>query len=135
MKKIAKLDAMSQNCILDYTGEVKWECSYKESTFVVDLEKKTCGCKQWDVSGIPCFHAFAAINKNNLSKVDFVSPYLLRDSYLKAYANMIAPLPDSRQWPDSGRGQILPPGYKALPGRPKISRRKGPDEPNNKNRI
>lgn len=76
---------------------------YKDSTFIVNLEKKTCGCRQWDTSEIPCIHALAVTNRNNLRKEEFVSPYLLLDSYKKSYAYMIAHLPYSRQWPDRQR--------------------------------
>lgn len=68
MKKWDKLDSISKYCTLDYAGESKWECSYKESTFVVDLGNKTCGCRKWDVSGILCIHALAAIKRTICEK-------------------------------------------------------------------
>src|SRR4051812_33345809 len=77
----------------------------------------------------------AAINKNNLRREDFVSPYLLKDAYKRSYAYIIAPLPDSRQWPDSGQGKILPPAFKAMTGRPKINRKKEADEAVDKTKV
>lgn len=61
--------------------EKRNEMSYKESTFVVDLAKKSCGCRVWDVSGIPCVHALAAIHKNNWKKEYFIHTFLLKDTY------------------------------------------------------
>ena len=29
--------------------------------FFVNLEKKTCACRRWDLSSIPCYHAIACI--------------------------------------------------------------------------
>src|SRR5437588_2187687 len=78
-KKLANIDSISKYCTLDYAGANKWEVSYHESTFVVDIGKQTCGCRQWDVSGLPCMHAMSAINQNNLKKEDLVHPYLLKE--------------------------------------------------------
>ena len=29
--------------------------------FVVNLDKKTCACRRWDLSGVPCYHAISCI--------------------------------------------------------------------------
>ena len=48
---------------------------------------------------------------------------------------MIVSLPDSRQCPDTGKGIILPPPYKAMPGRPKKERKKQADETESKHKA
>jgi hypothetical protein len=41
-----------------------WQVSRgNESIYVVNLEARTCGCRRWDVSGIPCNHAIFFVYK------------------------------------------------------------------------
>lgn len=41
---------------------VLWQVSrIGHETFVVDLEKQTCGCFKWQFTGMPCKHAISAI--------------------------------------------------------------------------
>ena len=37
---------------------------------VVDLIAKTCACKKWQLSGIPCFHAVACMNSHGFNLQD-----------------------------------------------------------------
>lgn len=50
-------------------------------TVCVDLEKKLCSCHEWRVSGFPCAHAFAAIQRHGASMYSFI------DSYFKTCLN------------------------------------------------
>lgn len=34
----------------------------KEHGYIVDLGKRTCACRRWELTGIPCAHAINAIN-------------------------------------------------------------------------
>ena len=87
------------------------------------------GCKQWQISEIPCVYAIAAIydHRNNIE--DYVDPTFYKDTYLKAYSSMIYPIPDFRQWPNIEESKkVLSPPYKKQAGRPKKARKNGADE-------
>lgn len=60
-KRVQKLVENLRECIVQLLGGAKWqvECSY--GTFVVDLEERTCACRKWELSGIPCLYAMAFI--------------------------------------------------------------------------
>jgi hypothetical protein len=43
-----------------------------DQTHVVNLEARTCGCRRWDVAGLPCNHACSAIIKAKKKPDDYV---------------------------------------------------------------
>lgn len=45
------------------------------SQHVVHLDKRSCSCRRWDLCGIPCAHAIAAIYSKGWSPEDFVDEY------------------------------------------------------------
>lgn len=40
--------------------------------YKVKIPTRHCGCRKWDISGIPCIHAITAIGFNNLDPLDYV---------------------------------------------------------------
>ncbi|KAL0355229.1 UNVERIFIED_CONTAM: hypothetical protein Sradi_3969800 [Sesamum radiatum] len=72
----------------------------------VDLLNRSCSCRRWDLTGIPCRHTISAIWCRNEDPQDYV-----HDVYK-------CELPPP-----------LSPKYENKPGRPKKMRRRQPDEP------
>ncbi|XP_019154357.1 PREDICTED: uncharacterized protein LOC109150834 [Ipomoea nil] len=91
---------------------------------------RTCSCKKWDLTGIPCKHAICAIwLKNGKGPTyQFVSPLYSIDTYLKAYAGCINPMSGHEEWPMTDREPPLPPLYTAKRERPKKQRKRGAEE-------
>lgn len=52
-----------------------FEVSNNYDKYVVNLGDKSCSCRKWDLSGIPCCHAVACMWFNNYIPEDYVSPY------------------------------------------------------------
>jgi len=68
-KILAKLeqcrkDARDCTCT-HYAGDGLYEVECSYGTFVVDLAHRTCGCMQWDMTGISCPYAISAILHNS----------------------------------------------------------------------
>jgi hypothetical protein len=42
-------------------------------TYVVNLIERTCACRKWDLTGIPCCHVIAAIYYNQANPEDYVA--------------------------------------------------------------
>ncbi|KAL5779074.1 hypothetical protein ACOSQ2_009811 [Xanthoceras sorbifolium] len=102
--------------------------------FIVKLDKNSCDCGLWEVSGIPCKHALAVIIGKRLHVEDYVDQYLTRDAYVRTYSHVIHPIPSEDQWPESTEGVVMPPQKRRLPGRPKKSRKRAADEPQKQKR-
>jgi hypothetical protein len=55
--------------------------------FVVNLHERTCSCRKWQVSGIPCKHAIAFITSlTNVPLERYVDLYYSIDKFRTAYA-------------------------------------------------
>lgn len=102
---------------------------YGSKGFIVDLGKKECSCNFWQLVGIPCKHACAAIAYREQNPEDFVDTCYTRYSYELAYGNGISAINGEDMWPVVEVEDLLPPLYKKGPGRPKKLRRRQPDEP------
>ena len=94
-----------------------------------NLETKTCSCRSWDLTGLPCGHALACIYYAQLNEYDYVSECYKIETFVNQYAGFITPMPGPEHWPDKGQNPILPPLQQTLPGRPKKSRKREVDEP------
>lgn len=133
-KKLAKLDLCGKDaggCTSHYAEEglFEVECSY--GTFVVDFTHRSCGCRQWDMTGNPFPLAISAILYNGQKPEQYLHQYYSVVSYKKAYNSMIYPMPSEDQWVRTRQDKVDRPIVRVASGRPKRVRRKGLDEPRN----
>ncbi|XP_059629857.1 uncharacterized protein LOC132272781 [Cornus florida] len=85
----------------------------------VDIENKSCSCRVWDVTGIPCRHAGACIFTKRNSPEAYVHPHYHRETYLKSYAGIILAIPMGRLMTTDPIHPLLPPYYRKPTSRPK----------------
>ncbi|XP_019265040.1 PREDICTED: uncharacterized protein LOC109242657 [Nicotiana attenuata] len=88
--------------------------------FIVDLDKRTCDCSEFQLDEIPCEHAIAAIESIYQKKSAFCSTYYSRDFWLKTYEGQVNSVGDSTTWviPDTIKSVITkPPDAKVMLGR------------------
>ena len=64
----------------------------KYERHMVNLTRKCCSCRVWDLTGIPCKHGVVAIYKNLEMPEDYVHSCYRKDAYMFAYKEMITPL-------------------------------------------
>ncbi|PRQ20047.1 putative transcription factor interactor and regulator CCHC(Zn) family [Rosa chinensis] len=95
---------------------------------VVDLNARTCTCRRWELSGVPCKHAVSAIYHKRHSPEDYVADCYLIKTYMSIYDNLIQPINGMEMWSRSEEACILPPQYSRQPGRPKTVRRRDASE-------
>ncbi|XP_062005776.1 uncharacterized protein LOC133722949 [Rosa rugosa] len=82
---------------------------------------------KWDVSGLPCGHAIAAIYSKGMTSDDFVDAFYSKDMYMKAYEPIMHPITGAKEWEKINK-PIAPPLYRRQPWRPKTARTKEPGE-------
>ncbi|XP_056697778.1 uncharacterized protein [Spinacia oleracea] len=56
-----------------------------QTKYVIDLRDRTCSCNAWQLSGVPCKHAIAAIWKSVEHPEQYVASCFTKLEYLKAY--------------------------------------------------
>jgi hypothetical protein len=108
--------------------------TYFTEKFIVDLNKYSCTCNFWELVGIPCRHAVAAIRRKEDDPQKYVYRYYNIEKYRECYSEGITPISGENMWPKTDFPDILPPAYKRGPGRPKKLRRRQPDETTSQNR-
>lgn len=109
----------TRHCEVWWGGGNRYEVLRRGETDVVNIETKSCTCRKWELTGIPCAHAMACITKNRLQYDEYVDPFYSKETYLRTYNDIIQPMPGSNQYEVSGMVQPLPPKYIVQPGRPK----------------
>ncbi|KAL5782608.1 hypothetical protein ACOSP7_007637 [Xanthoceras sorbifolium] len=92
---------------------------------IVDLENRTCSCREFDLDQIPCAHALAAIKHRGLHYTTFTSPYYSTAYLLSAYSDEIHPVGHQGDWlvpAEVANTIVLPPVARRPPGQPKKQR-------------
>ncbi|XP_057809025.1 uncharacterized protein LOC131023500 [Salvia miltiorrhiza] len=127
-KKIEKLMVNARSCIAHPGLRGKFEVQRLEDKFVVDLGNRSCTCRSWNLTGIPCVHGIAAINYMKHDPLEYVHDCYTVEKYRKAYSYAMEPLNGEKLWPKSTANAVLPPFVRIMPGRPKKKRRREHDE-------
>nr|XP_043616369.1 uncharacterized protein LOC122588324 [Erigeron canadensis] len=98
---------------------------------VVDIQNKTCSCRKWELTGMPCKHSVAAMwdASDNERPCGIPESYVHRvyrlNTWKEMYKFKICPVPGRTYWPKSNSPiTILPPKHHVQIGRPKKKRRK-----------
>jgi len=63
-----------------------------ETTYLVHLENRTCGCHSFQDQDSPCSHAIAAIYATHQAPIDFMPIYLRRATYIEMYEQNLPPI-------------------------------------------
>ncbi|XP_010558587.1 PREDICTED: uncharacterized protein LOC104827178 [Tarenaya hassleriana] len=113
-------------------NEVEFEIVSTERTNIVDIRTRVCSCRRWQLYGLPCAHAAAALISCGQTVELFGEPCFTVASYQQTYSQMIGQIPDKSLWKEqgevldsvNGRGSkfdvpIRPPKTRRPPGRPK----------------
>ncbi|XP_076932017.1 uncharacterized protein LOC143597391 [Bidens hawaiensis] len=106
--KLNKKKNMAYKCEVFPSSHNVFEVSDYHDVYV-DLIKKTCTCKKWDLTEKffnKCYH---------------------KEQYMKSYEFIILPLAGERYWP-SVDYLLDPPPIEKAPGRPKKNRKRDPHE-------
>ena len=129
-KKLDKLIEWSSNCMVLSAGggEYKVSSGETEREYAVDLKTKSCDCKRWQLSGIPCHHALACCRTDRIDPESLVHSCYSIETYKKAYKHNLHPLRGRVFWEKMNGVKVHPPLYTKVMGRPKKNRKKAIEE-------
>ncbi|WVZ53693.1 hypothetical protein U9M48_004598 [Paspalum notatum var. saurae] len=92
------------------------------------LRKKTCSCRYWQLSGLPCPHAISCIYYKTNTLNDYIAKCYHVEAFEKTYAHFLQPVEGMQNWHTSERPKPLPPKQLKMPDRPKKERKREPHE-------
>ncbi|XP_074356578.1 uncharacterized protein LOC141696322 [Apium graveolens] len=72
---VEKYKKWSGGCYSTYAGYDQFEVTtVNGSKYAVDIGHRSCGCKRWDLSGIPCHHGVDCLNILGANVDEYVDP-------------------------------------------------------------
>jgi hypothetical protein len=102
-----------------------------EKTYNVDMVSRSCDCKRWQLSGIPCHHAIACCRINRSNPENLVHSCYTIETYRRAYGFNLVPLRSRVHWEKMNAAVVHPPctqrlwvGLKRIEEKPRKRRRK-----------
>lgn len=112
-------------------------------TFEVALDMKSCSCREWEMTGIPCRHACCAVTATNANIYDYVEKCYMKETQERIYSSSMHSLPihDMPTLSDPNSLSILlhpPPGVgvdKRPPGRPRKKQQINPPQLPDKRKL
>ncbi|KAF5202913.1 Mudr family transposase [Thalictrum thalictroides] len=125
------LDAISGSSTLQVlrSDEVEFEVLSAHRSDIVNIGTHSCSCRDWQLYGLPCSHAVAALLSCKKDVYAFSERCLTASSYLESYSQVIHPIPDKSEWSKTNEGQddkdiklVQPPKIRRPPGRPEKKR-------------
>ncbi|KAG8383522.1 hypothetical protein BUALT_Bualt04G0022200 [Buddleja alternifolia] len=97
--------------------------------FTLHLGEKTCSCRKWQLTGIPCPHAISGMYYMGYKPEDHVADCYKKSTFIRTYSHLMTPLHGPEEWPQSRMPPLQAPIKENMPGRPKKQNRiKSPQE-------
>ncbi|KAH7575486.1 hypothetical protein JRO89_XS02G0121100 [Xanthoceras sorbifolium] len=110
------------------SDEVEFEVLSAERSDIVNIGTRCCSCRDWQLYGIPCSHAVAALISCRKDVYGFIEKCFTVASYRETYAVEIHPIPGRIEWRKTSEGAdddtqvVQPPKSRRPPGRPEKKR-------------
>lgn len=111
------------------SNEVEFEILSADRSYIVNIGTHCCSCRNWQLHGIPCSHAVAALISSGKDLYAFTEKCFTVASYREAYAKEIYPIPGklergktNEDSMDDDLQVVQPPKFRRPPGRPEKKR-------------
>ena len=132
-KKLLKNAEWENMCFAIPSGQGVFQVKVRDYSHIVDINSKTCDCRRWQLTGVPCSHAIACLRHERIKPKSVLPACYSVQTFNTAYGFNIWPCRDQRQWEKVDGPQVQPPLYEKKVGRPPKSRKKQPHEVQGKN--
>ncbi|KAL0390939.1 UNVERIFIED_CONTAM: hypothetical protein Scaly_0451000 [Sesamum calycinum] len=113
-------------------NEAEFEVISHEGTNIVDIRNRCCLCRGWQLYGLPCSHAVAALLSCRQNVHRFAESCFTVATYRNTYSQTIHPVPDKMLWREMSGGPegedstediiVNPPKSLRPPGQPRKRR-------------
>ncbi|RID75414.1 hypothetical protein BRARA_B02460, partial [Brassica rapa] len=121
VKYKAKYSLKIAKTIAEETKKIANEVEENSTSHTFNMDRRTCTCRRWDLTGIPCRHALKLIQDKKLNTENFVADCYLTTLWKQQYSDSITPVEGMKFWKEAYGSQIQPPARPAEKGRKKSS--------------
>ncbi|XP_024010379.1 uncharacterized protein LOC112085398 [Eutrema salsugineum] len=119
MKYLAEYHDAASGCFVQPSTNMQYACSLDGCTHRVGLANRTCSCRRWEITGIPCEHAYGVILKKGLEAQHYVCHWFRTDKWRRLYIDGIVPVKGAKFLPRGEEPSIVHPEIPNMPGRKK----------------
>ncbi|CAI9271128.1 unnamed protein product [Lactuca saligna] len=91
------------------SGPRIYEVKQLHGVYAIDLDQRTCGCRVWQLTDIPCVHGIAAILFFNGNAEEYVAVWFTTNMFGSCYRYNMEPTNGGNMWPETCIQSILPP--------------------------
>ncbi|KAL0302295.1 UNVERIFIED_CONTAM: hypothetical protein Sangu_3108100 [Sesamum angustifolium] len=77
--------------------------------FRLHLGDKTCSCRRWDLTGIPCPHAICGMYYMGHIPEEYVHECYKKETFINTYSQLMGTLNDMDMWPKVDFPPLIPP--------------------------
>ena len=112
LKKLEKAKNQCRFWQASRAGRGMHKVKHGTEGFVVDMHAKTCTCRAWELSGIPCAQALAVIREEQINPIQFIHKCYSTEMLRITYSHTLKPLNGSNLWVPSQDNPILAPKFK-----------------------
>ena len=127
-KKLKMNIRLSTLCQVLWNGKEGYEVKEHERIgnmrFTVNLEARTCSCRYWQLSGLPCCHAISAIYCAGQEVENFIASCYSISDYKRTYECCLQPVEGEESWEPTDHPKHEAPAYIKPLGRPATERRR-----------
>lgn len=120
-KTVKKLNKV----VNDVWPSLGWKCGYLVTMteggheLVVDLPRRTCVYRKWQLTSIPYFHASASIFFQQKEPTMYVHECYTKNMYMKVYSHLVEPINGEEFWTPTNLPPPPSPTVKVAPEKPK----------------
>ena len=110
---------MSATYLVEPINSKECNVNYAGISAQVNLDTRSCTCRQFDLDHIPCAHAIAACRFYNISCYTLCSKYFTTKALLSSYLECIYPTENEIDWvvPNHIRDKVVLPPKDEMPNR------------------
>ncbi|KAI9194571.1 hypothetical protein LWI28_007206 [Acer negundo] len=121
ISEILDLEAnKSGNFMAHWGGQGHCQVSINQTPIaMMNLKGKNCICRKWNLTGIPCQHAIAAIYSEYEDPMKYVDICYHEESQMKCYGDVMYGIKMEKYWTKIGRPPLVPPMIVKQPSCPK----------------
>ncbi|CAN1233481.1 hypothetical protein LINPERPRIM_LOCUS3922 [Linum perenne] len=133
-RRVAEALELARSYQVLRANDSEFEVISHEGQNTVDIRNRCCLCRGWQINGLPCAHAVAALLSCRQNVHRFTESCFTVANYRKTYSETIHPIPDKSMWkelsdadPNNMEAVINPPKSLRPPGRPRKKRVRAED--------
>ncbi|XP_022843192.1 protein FAR1-RELATED SEQUENCE 5-like [Olea europaea var. sylvestris] len=120
-KKMREMSTDIRNLRVSPINQAMFSVSGESSSFVVDIENRTCICRMLQVDQLPCPHALAVFASMKMDPYEYCSYYYTSEAFRNTYQETIFSVGNPAEWTvpnDVHDIVVIAPNQKRSCGRP-----------------